>query len=151
MKIGTLGYLIDGNKILLAMKKRSFGKGWYNGVGGKIKPDESFEQALSRECEEEIDVKPLEMEHVADLAFYDSGKLGFLVKVYFINRWERNPNESEEMKPKWFDKKEIPYDEMWVDDKLWLPEVLKGKKIKGHFWFEGLFTDKKKMINHEIG
>jgi hypothetical protein len=29
------------------------------------------------------------------------------------------------MKPEWFNIKNIPYDKMWEDDKIWLPEILK--------------------------
>ena len=33
----------------------------------------------------------------------------------------------------WFDIKDIPFDAMWPDDKHWLPMVLAGKKVEGHF------------------
>lgn len=31
------------------------------------------------------------------------------------------------MRPQWFDIKDIPYEQMWEDDKIWLPELLKGQ------------------------
>jgi len=40
------------------------------------------------------------------------------------------------MVPQWFREKEIPFDEMWVDDKFWLPRVLGGEKLKGKFLFK---------------
>ena len=40
------------------------------------------------------------------------------------------------MKPKWFSIKEIPFNEMWPDDKFWLPKVLAGKKVKAEFIFK---------------
>jgi len=40
------------------------------------------------------------------------------------------------MKPRWFNVNEIPYNEMWEDDKYWLPLVLNGQKIKAKFYFE---------------
>ena len=30
----------------------------------------------------------------------------------------------------------IPFDRMWDDDKHWLPEVLKGRKVRGKFSFK---------------
>jgi 8-oxo-dGTP pyrophosphatase MutT (NUDIX family) len=36
----------DEQKILLAMKKRGFGEGKWNGVGGKREPGESIEGAV---------------------------------------------------------------------------------------------------------
>ena len=40
------------------------------------------------------------------------------------------------MLPKWFGINEIPYENMFADDKYWLPLVLNGKKIKAYFEFD---------------
>ena len=37
------------DKVLLAMKKRGFGAGKWNGVGGKVKDGETIKQAAIRE------------------------------------------------------------------------------------------------------
>lgn len=42
------------------------------------------------------------------------------------------------MKPAWFDVKDIPFTQMWSDDVLWFPLMLKGSKFKGYFLFKGL-------------
>lgn len=44
------------------------------------------------------------------------------------------------MKPKWFAEKDIPYNEMWADDRIWFPLFLKRIKFKGYF----------KFLNHEM-
>ena len=44
----TLCLLKKDNRILLAMKKRGFGEGKYNGVGGKIENGETPEEAMIR-------------------------------------------------------------------------------------------------------
>ncbi len=44
----TLVLVIEGNKILLGLKKRGFGVGWWNGFGGKINHDETIEEAAKR-------------------------------------------------------------------------------------------------------
>ena len=41
------------------------------------------------------------------------------------------------MKPEWFDIDNIPYEEMWADDKYWLPLLLDDKKFEGNFQFNG--------------
>jgi len=46
------------------------------------------------------------------------------------------PTESEEMKPEWFDIKEIPFSQMWTDDPFWMPLFLENKKFKGKFVFD---------------
>ena len=40
------------------------------------------------------------------------------------------------MLPKWFKINEIPFDQMWDDDKFWLPKILEGKKLKAKFVFK---------------
>ncbi len=49
MMNATLCFLRTKDKILLGMKKRGFGKGKYNGFGGKIGSDETIEDAAVRE------------------------------------------------------------------------------------------------------
>lgn len=136
MKELTLGYLVKGDSVLLAMKKRGFGKGKWNGVGGKLEPGESMQQAMIRECQEEISVTPTMFYQTADLTFdefHDGVPAQHHVQVFIITEWEGTPAESEEMKPQWFSKDSLPYEQMWSDDQFWLAEVLRGDKIIGHF------------------
>lgn len=53
--------------------------------------------------------------------------------VYFVEEWEGEPRESEEMMPEWFNAESIPYSQMWPDDKFWLPQVMQGKKVEAYF------------------
>jgi len=57
------------------------------------------------------------------------------VHVFVVEDWEGEPEESEEMLPRWFKFDEIPLSKMWDDDKFWLPHVLQGKKLKAEFVF----------------
>lgn len=122
------------------MKKRGFGIGRWNGVGGKVKENESVEDAAIREIEEEIGVKVKkeDMETVAMLEFIFVNKPEWNqeVNVYFISKWEGEPTESEEMKPQWYKKTNLPFDKMWEDDPNWLPRAIKGEKVKGYFSFD---------------
>ena len=56
MTAGTLVYLFKENRILLAMKKRGFGEGKWNGPGGKILGHETPKEAAIREVMEEIGI-----------------------------------------------------------------------------------------------
>ena len=135
----TLCLLKRDNKILLAMKKRGFGKGKYNGIGGKIEKNETPEQAMIRETQEEINVTPIKYEKIGIVEFdeyYKGKKQNLIFYLYFIHEWKGIPSESNEMKPEWFDIDSIPYEKMFPDDKHWLPLVLEGKKIKAYFEFD---------------
>ena len=45
--------------------------------------------------------------------------------------------ETEEMRPQWFPETDIPFKQMWLDDELWYPHLLKNDKFKGYFLFKG--------------
>lgn len=131
----TLLLVIHDDEILLAMKKRGFGTGMWNGAGGKVEPGETIEEAMVRETHEEIQIKPLEYERVAVHTFiFDTGKVAE-VHTYTCKKWQGTPVETEEMAPKWFKLDQIPYNSMWPDDALWLPFVLDGKKLVTAFTF----------------
>ena len=137
----TLCVIVDKekNSILLGMKKRGFGVGKYNGFGGKVMPGETYEQAALRELQQEsgLDYDISELEKVGEFDFYFPHKPEFnqTVHTYLIEKIRGNPQESEEMTVKWFPVSNIPYSEMWDDDKHWLPIVLAGKKISASFIF----------------
>ncbi len=137
MKQATLLFLLKENQILLAMKKRGFGQGRWNGAGGKPNPDENIFDTAIRETQEEINIIPKDISQVATLNFYFQNKPEWdqQVLVFITHNWKGEPIESEEMKPQWFDLDKIPYDSMWPDDIFWLPQVLSGKKIQAKFTF----------------
>lgn len=136
----TLLFLRSGDQILLALKKRGFGMGRWNGAGGKLEPGETIEQALVRESVEEIGVTPTNWTAVGQLDFVQDAETAdpwhMFVYAYIADAWEGEPTESEEMMPKWFHIEDIPYQDMWGDDEFWLPYVLDGKKVVGEFTFD---------------
>lgn len=135
----TLCLLKRNDEILLAMKKRGFGKGKYNGVGGKIEFGETPEEAMIRETKEEINVTPIKYEKVGLIEFdeyYKGNKQNLVFHLYMVYDWIGEISESEEMNPKWFSINNIPYEKMFSDDKYWLPLILEGKKVRAYFEFD---------------
>lgn len=111
------------------MKKRGFGVGKWNGVGGKVDPGETARQAIVRECQEEIGVTPIDLKLVGNILFLasDDPSFGHDTRIFVTDKWESEPTESEEMRPQWFDLDKIPYDTMWSDDTYWFPYLLEDK------------------------
>ncbi len=140
MRQTTLCFLLKDDQVLLAMKKRGFGAGKWNGVGGKVAEKEDVVAAAAREIKEEVGVTvaPEDLERVGTLNFDFSDEHDWAQSctVFIARRWEGEPSESEEVRPQWYRKNALPFDSMWVDDPHWLPMVLAGKKIKGKFLFE---------------
>ena len=140
LKQATLVFLIKKSDLgiqdmCLAMKKRGFGMNKWNGVGGKVESGETIEQAAIRETEEEIAVHIQDIDKVAELTFHFTHNPSWdqVVHVYLAESWSGDPTESEEMRPQWYTVDSIPYDNMWPDDKFWLPEIVQGNKLKASF------------------
>ncbi len=143
----TLMILKKDGKILLGLKKRGFGMGKLNGVGGKLEKDETIEEAAVRETFEEIGVRVTEMEHMANIVFDDLYYKGVpernIMHVFVGTKWIGIPTETDEIKPEWVEISKIPFNKMWGDDEHWLPEILRGRHIEAWFHFnkKNTFTD----------
>lgn len=142
LRNATLLFLLrrDGGKVsslCLAMKKRGFGVGRWNGTGGKVEKGESIAEAAVRETTEEIGVVPRKLEKIGTITFHFTEHSAFnqLVHVYVSESWEGEPRETEEMRPEWFRTEDIPYDAMWPDDRYWLPLLIEGKAFTAEFTF----------------
>ena len=146
-KVFTLSIIYQHPKVLLGMKKRGFGEGKWNGFGGKVKEGETLEEAARREIEEEVGVIPKNLEKIGIVEFEFQGDPEILEVHFFkISEFTGFPQESEEMKPKWFDIREIPFGQMWPDDKYWFPLLLKGKKFKGKF----VFKERDEILDYQL-
>ncbi|CAH8838608.1 unnamed protein product [Trichobilharzia szidati] len=143
--------------LLLGLKQRGFGKGRWNGFGGKVQSDDENPKAAAlRELEEESGLV------IEASAVEDVGRLWFTftettecmeVHVFICRKWMPKhcgdtvnwPCYTEEMHPFWFplttdkdttvDTKHLPYNHMWPDDKIWLRYILQGNLLLGWFHF----------------
>jgi 8-oxo-dGTP diphosphatase/2-hydroxy-dATP diphosphatase len=135
-KLMTLGIIHASGRILLGMKKRGFGMGRWNGFGGKVLEGETIENAMEREIFEEAGIRMIDMEKVGIIEFEFQGNPELLeVHIFKAKHFSGEFVESEEMKPQWFAVDQIPFAQMWPDDKYWMPIFLAGKKFTGKIIF----------------
>jgi len=143
----TLTIIHQGDKVLLGMKKRGFGMGRYNGFGGKVEANESIEEAARREVFEEANLELIDLEQIGEITFSWQNKDEILeVHIFKSTQFNGIPEETEEMKPQWFEVKDIPFKKMWSDDIYWMEKFLNNKKFRGDF----VFDDKDVVLKHEI-
>lgn len=148
-KVYTLVFIRTPTQILLGLKKRGFGVNKWNGFGGKLEPNELIVDAAARELKEEccLTVRTIDLSNIGHLEFtFEGDPVMMDVRVYSADVFNGTPTETEEMMPRWFTYDQIPYDEMWPDDRLWFPCMLKGKLFYGRFHYQGY----DKILNYNI-
>jgi len=133
----TLVFVVADGEILLIRKKRGLGAGKINGPGGKIEAGESALESAVREVEEELCVTPTGLDLAGELSFQFTDGYGIHVHVFRAQGCEGVPEETAEAAPLWTSVDRIPYDEMWEDDRIWIPRLLAGDFFTGRFLFDG--------------
>jgi 8-oxo-dGTP diphosphatase / 2-hydroxy-dATP diphosphatase len=158
-KVLTLCIIHKDNRLLLGLKKRGFGEGLWNGFGGKVEEGETIEEGAKREMREESGIEILDMAKrgILEFEFKNDPKI-MEVHVFAVTDYRGEAQEMEEMRPQWFGVDEIPFANMWPDDKHWMQFFLDGKKFKGRFlydevsgpWQETKILEKEVSVVEEI-
>jgi 8-oxo-dGTP diphosphatase len=132
----TLVFVVKDERMLLIRKKRGLGAGKINGPGGRLEPGEAPLEAAIREAQEELRITPLNLEYAGENQFQFVDGYSIHVHVYKGDDYEGEPTETDEAIPVWVPLDDIPYGEMWEDDKLWIPLVLDGTRFFGRYLFD---------------
>lgn len=141
----VLAYVNNGDNLLLINKKTGLGKGFVNAPGGHIELEETAVEAAHRELEEETGYSVDKLNFVGTLNFQFKDGLSMRGYVFIGENAVGELRDNEEATPFWCPVDEIPLDDMWADDKLWLERALKGDKFEGHFIFDG-----NTMLSHKV-
>jgi len=135
--IATLVFIISGGRVLLIRKKRGLGAGKINAPGGRLDDGESPEACAAREVYEELRTRVVGLAAAGTLRFQFVDGYGIHVHVFRASGCEGTPTETDEAVPVWAPVDAIPFDEMWADDRLWVPHLLAGRSFDGRFVFDG--------------
>ena len=130
-------------RVLLIRKKRGLGAGKINAPGGRIEPGETPLAAALRELHEEVGVTAVGARPRGELSFVFVDGYSLHVHVFRADDCIGVARETAEAIPMWTDVGEIPYAEMWEDDRLWLPSLLADRSFTGRFIFDG-----ERMLDH---
>jgi len=133
----VLCYIFKDGKVLLINKKTGLGKGMVNAPGGRIEEAETALEAAVRETQEETGITPLHLEHVGILNFQFVDGYGLRGYIFFADDCSGTMTETFEAEPFWVSEDAIPYEQMWADDRDWLPEAMNGQFVLGQFIFDG--------------
>jgi 8-oxo-dGTP diphosphatase len=144
-ELATLCFVCQGSRVLMIRKKRGLGAGKINGVGGKLERGETPDAGIVREAREELGIVLRDARERGELHFQFLDGYSLSCTVFVASQFDGIPTETEEAAPLWFNMAELPFDEMWEDDELWLPQALEGKAFRGFFVFDG-----EKMLSQEL-
>ena len=133
--VGTLLFLAVDGRVLLIRKRRGHGAGKINGPGGKLEPGETPADCAVRETVEETGVRPAAPRLAGVFRFVDTRQPDWLGYIYTAGAYTGAPRTTPEGIPRWYDTAALPLDEMWDDDRYWLPRVLAGERLRGDFLF----------------
>lgn len=133
----VLCFVRRSHALLLIHKKRGLGAGKINAPGGRIEAGESPAQAAVRETREEVGVTAGHLRQAGRLRFAFVDGFSLQCEVFTAQVLSGTIAESDEALPFWCPIAAIPYDDMWADDRFWLPLLLEGRDVAGRFIFEG--------------
>ena len=132
--VATLGYVLspDGRRVLLVHRNARPGDqhlGKYNGLGGKLEPDEDVLAGMRREIREEAGIDCTALQLRGTVSWPGFGKHGedwlgfvFLVTAFEGTPLDRNPEGTLE----WVALDAIDALPMWEGDRHFLPLVFDG-------------------------
>ena len=138
-------FVVKDSKILLIRKKRGLGAGKINGPGGKVDPGETPRVAAIREVEEELGITPSSVTKAGEVWFQVIDGTSIKIHVFAAEDCRGEPVETDEATPLWTDVDTIPYEEMWQDDRIWLPLVLAGESFTVRTLFDG-----DQLLGHDL-
>ena len=127
--IGCLGYVLGADgRVLLVHRSRDGDqhRGKWNGLGGKLEPDEDVYTCLCRELREEagIEVTSARLRGTISWPGFGAGGEDWFGFVFVVDGWTGTPPERNEDGPlAWHDVDALDDLPMWEGDRAWLPLV----------------------------
>jgi 8-oxo-dGTP diphosphatase len=132
--VGTLGYVLspDGREVLLVHRNARPGDqhlGKYNGLGGKLEPDEDVLAGMRREIHEEAGIDCTALQLRGTISWPGFGKAGedWLGFIFLVTAFEGRPFErNAEGILEWVSLDALHTLPMWEGDREFLPLVFDG-------------------------
>lgn len=126
--IGTIGYVVAGGKVLLVHRGRpgDVHAGKWNGLGGKLEPDEDIYSCLCRELEEEagITVTSARLRGTVSWPGFGIGGEDWFGFIFVVDGFEGTPPAANEDGPLvWHRIEDLGALPMWAGDRNFLPLV----------------------------
>lgn len=143
--VASIVFVRRGGEVLLIRKKRGLGAGKIDAPGGKLEAGETPEVCAAREVLEEVGVRVGALRYAGEHRHQFVDGLKLHIHVYVTDEAIGTPIETEEAVPHWFPEDQLPVEEMWQDNRMWIPTVLNGGSAFGRYVFDG-----DRMVDHVL-
>ncbi len=147
--LATLVYVQKDDKTLMILPgphKHDLYKGKWNGLGGKLDPEETPEQCAIREVKEESGLKPAKLKLAGILTFPKVDRENnWYTFVYTCSEFTGRLKESTEGKLKWCQTDKLLELNLWEGDYIFLPWIFERKLFSAKFIY-----DEGKLLSHEV-
>lgn len=138
--LATLGYVFspDGAKVLMIHRNRrpnDVHLGKYNGLGGKLHPDEDVATCMKREIREEAEIECESLRLAGTISWPGFGVGGedWFGFIFRIERFSGSPlNENAEGTLEWIEVGRVLELPLWEGDRHFLPLVFAGGERQFH-------------------
>jgi len=138
--LATLGYIMspDGKETLLIhrnTREDDHHLGKYNGLGGKLEPDEDIVAGLKREIREEAGIECEEIRLCGTISWPGFGKHGedWFGFIFRIERFQGTPyTENPEGTLSWTPVEEVLDLPLWEGDRYFLPLIFSDEPRQFH-------------------
>ena len=128
--LGTLGYVLspDGGRVLLVHRSRDGDthRGKYNGLGGKLEPDEDVVAGLRRELREEagIEATALRLRGTVSWPGFGAGGEDWFGFIFLVDAFTGEvPDRNDDGPLEWVPLDRLGELPMWEGDRHFLPLV----------------------------
>jgi 8-oxo-dGTP diphosphatase len=130
MIVTTLAYIENNNEYLMLYrnkKENDINQGKWLGIGGKVKENESLDQAMKREVYEETGFKVINYKFKGMITFVNTICETEHIFIYIVCKYSGTIIECNEGTLKWIEKDNILNLNLWAGDKYFLEPLINNE------------------------
>jgi 8-oxo-dGTP pyrophosphatase MutT (NUDIX family) len=130
--------LKNGSTFLLIKSDDGINKGKWNAPSGEVQKGESPAKAAMRHVFQQTGLYVSKVTSHGTIRLFLNGKneFNYLMHVFSTKLFSGDLKPNIKGEAKWFNAPDLPYYEMWADDKYWVNLVLQGKEFDADFFFD---------------
>ena len=131
-------HVIKNGTLLLIKGEEGINKGKWNAPSGELASSEKPEKAAMRHAFQQTGLYVNKVVRHGTIRLFLNGKVEYDYKmhVYSTKLFSGDLKPNIKGEARWFNANDLPFYEMWADDKYWVNLVLEGKKFDADFFLD---------------